>query len=244
MQNVITKNFFRPRILEYPRYPHGRYAPAPDEFSWSAGQGNCMGTQHAHRRCPVYGYEKGRNDKRGTARQATACGAGCGADGFRVLPGNGDCRQRMGRTDGGDDRSARPGSVEATLHQEGTRNQLLIFDPNDAEDRFRKVLPHRAIGVVYRPKGKSSATTCRLCSTVVTTLFCTSTVPRRCFLCTCIRTGARFPKLFLSGSNQFRDCFWLARPSLWLLTIKAGVFLPGNQPELRNGKSAFYVHNT
>jgi erythromycin esterase-like protein len=47
---------------------------------------------------------------------------------------------------------ARPGSVEAILHQEGARNQLLIFDPNDPKDHFREVLPHRAIGVVYRPE--------------------------------------------------------------------------------------------
>jgi erythromycin esterase len=48
--------------------------------------------------------------------------------------------------------SARPGSIEETLHQENPENQLLIFDPSDLKDPFSDVKPHRAIGVVYHPE--------------------------------------------------------------------------------------------
>jgi erythromycin esterase len=40
-------------------------------------------------------------------------------------------------------------SVEAVLHEEGAENRLLIFDRENGKNRFRKSLPHRAIGVVY-----------------------------------------------------------------------------------------------
>jgi erythromycin esterase-like protein len=46
---------------------------------------------------------------------------------------------------------ARPGSVEALLHQEGEENKLLIFNPDNPIDRFHQKLGHRAIGVVYNP---------------------------------------------------------------------------------------------
>lgn len=46
---------------------------------------------------------------------------------------------------------ARPGSVEALLHEEGAENKLLIFDPNNEKERFRRPMGHRAIGVVYHP---------------------------------------------------------------------------------------------
>ncbi|WP_207422502.1 erythromycin esterase family protein [Desertivirga brevis] len=47
---------------------------------------------------------------------------------------------------------ARPGSVEDVLHKEFLDNRLLIFDPNNKNERFNKMMPHRAIGVVYNPK--------------------------------------------------------------------------------------------
>jgi len=47
---------------------------------------------------------------------------------------------------------ARPGSVEALLHTESAADRLLIFDHANATGRFRTALPHRAIGVVYRPE--------------------------------------------------------------------------------------------
>mgnify|MGYP003575225693 FL=1 len=46
---------------------------------------------------------------------------------------------------------ARPGSVEEMLHKESPENRLLIFDRSNEQERFDKVLPHRAIGVVYNP---------------------------------------------------------------------------------------------
>lgn len=46
---------------------------------------------------------------------------------------------------------ARKGSVEEILHHESAENKLLIFDPENKNDRFGKVMPHRAIGVVYNP---------------------------------------------------------------------------------------------
>jgi erythromycin esterase-like protein len=48
--------------------------------------------------------------------------------------------------------AARTDSVEAILHQQAARNQLLVFDRNNLKDPFSEVLPHRAIGVVYRPE--------------------------------------------------------------------------------------------
>jgi erythromycin esterase-like protein len=46
---------------------------------------------------------------------------------------------------------ARPGSIEDLLHKESAEDKLLIFNGDDKKDRFNKVLPHRAIGVVYSP---------------------------------------------------------------------------------------------
>jgi erythromycin esterase-like protein len=45
---------------------------------------------------------------------------------------------------------ARSGSLEALLHAESPQDRLLIF--NDGDERFRRVWPHRAIGVVYHPE--------------------------------------------------------------------------------------------
>lgn len=47
---------------------------------------------------------------------------------------------------------ARNNSVEALLHNESSQNKLLIFDRNNSKSRFKKTLPHRAIGVVYNPE--------------------------------------------------------------------------------------------
>lgn len=47
---------------------------------------------------------------------------------------------------------ARDGSVEQLLHSESAENKLLIFDSNNKKERFGKVMPHRAIGVVYNPE--------------------------------------------------------------------------------------------
>jgi erythromycin esterase-like protein len=47
---------------------------------------------------------------------------------------------------------AKPGSVEALLHEDGARNRLLVFDPFHPDERFHEVLGHRAIGVVYNPE--------------------------------------------------------------------------------------------
>ncbi|WP_423147816.1 erythromycin esterase family protein [Rubrolithibacter danxiaensis] len=46
---------------------------------------------------------------------------------------------------------ARPGSVEEILHNESAEDKLLIFNRNNKNERFRKIMPHRAIGVVYNP---------------------------------------------------------------------------------------------
>lgn len=46
---------------------------------------------------------------------------------------------------------AREGSVEDALHQEGGGRDLLLFTGGD--ERWRRPLPHRAIGVVYDPNG-------------------------------------------------------------------------------------------
>ncbi|WP_207426192.1 erythromycin esterase family protein [Pedobacter sp. SYSU D00535] len=46
---------------------------------------------------------------------------------------------------------ARPGSIEEILHQESPENKLLIFDRLNKKERFGRVMPHRAIGVVYNP---------------------------------------------------------------------------------------------
>lgn len=47
---------------------------------------------------------------------------------------------------------ARRGSIEEILHQESNEDRLLIFNKGDETERFKKMLPHRAIGVVYRPE--------------------------------------------------------------------------------------------
>ena len=49
---------------------------------------------------------------------------------------------------------ARKSSVETLLHGEGSQNRLLIFDRENEKERFRKTLPHRAIGVVYHPEAE------------------------------------------------------------------------------------------
>ena len=46
---------------------------------------------------------------------------------------------------------ARMGSIEAQLHHESATNRLLIFDHHHQDERFERMMPHRAIGVVYRP---------------------------------------------------------------------------------------------
>ncbi|WP_207535239.1 erythromycin esterase family protein [Desertivirga arenae] len=46
---------------------------------------------------------------------------------------------------------ARPGSIEDLLHREFLENQLLIFDKNNRNELFSKMVAHRAIGVVYNP---------------------------------------------------------------------------------------------
>jgi erythromycin esterase-like protein len=47
---------------------------------------------------------------------------------------------------------AKPGSVEALLHEDGLGDQLLISDNPEVRQRFDKKIGHRAIGVVYHPK--------------------------------------------------------------------------------------------
>ena len=47
---------------------------------------------------------------------------------------------------------AKPGSVEALLHEDGLGDQLLIFNNPEIRQRFDKKLGHRAIGVVYHPE--------------------------------------------------------------------------------------------
>lgn len=44
---------------------------------------------------------------------------------------------------------AAKGSIEEILHRESAENRLLIFDRKNEKERFKKILPHRAIGVVY-----------------------------------------------------------------------------------------------
>jgi erythromycin esterase len=46
---------------------------------------------------------------------------------------------------------AKKGSVEYLLHIEMADNRLLIFDRDKKKERFGRVMPHRAIGVVYDP---------------------------------------------------------------------------------------------
>lgn len=46
---------------------------------------------------------------------------------------------------------ARVGSVEEILHTESAEDKLLIFDVTKCRDWESKILPHRAIGVVYNP---------------------------------------------------------------------------------------------
>lgn len=48
--------------------------------------------------------------------------------------------------------AARDKSIEKVLHDESTENRLLIFDRHNEKERFGKVMPHRAIGVVYNPE--------------------------------------------------------------------------------------------
>lgn len=47
--------------------------------------------------------------------------------------------------------AAKEGSIEAALHQESPDNKFLIFDRPGNENKFSKIMPHRAIGVVYDP---------------------------------------------------------------------------------------------
>ena len=46
---------------------------------------------------------------------------------------------------------AREGSLEETLHEASGGRDVLLFPPRDA--RWRRPVPHRAIGVVYDPRG-------------------------------------------------------------------------------------------
>jgi len=46
---------------------------------------------------------------------------------------------------------ARPGSIEEILHAESAEDKLLVFNRKNKKERFGKVMPHRAIGVVYNP---------------------------------------------------------------------------------------------
>lgn len=48
--------------------------------------------------------------------------------------------------------AARKGSVEDLLHKEYPDNRLLIFDKFNEKERFKRTMPHRAIGVVYDPR--------------------------------------------------------------------------------------------
>lgn len=48
--------------------------------------------------------------------------------------------------------AARDGSIEEILHNESAENKLLIFDSTNTKERFNKLMPHRAIGVVYDPE--------------------------------------------------------------------------------------------
>jgi erythromycin esterase-like protein len=42
--------------------------------------------------------------------------------------------------------------VEALLHEEGAEDKLLLFDFYNDNERFRRAMGHRAIGVVYHPE--------------------------------------------------------------------------------------------
>ena len=46
---------------------------------------------------------------------------------------------------------ARAGSVEEILHELSAEDKLLIFESENKEGVFNRVMPHRAIGVVYNP---------------------------------------------------------------------------------------------
>lgn len=46
---------------------------------------------------------------------------------------------------------AMQGSIEEILHSESEEDRLLIFNSANEKERFKKILPHRAIGVVYHP---------------------------------------------------------------------------------------------
>jgi erythromycin esterase-like protein len=47
---------------------------------------------------------------------------------------------------------ARPGSVEDILHRQSSANRYLLLNQEPYHTTFNKNLPHRAIGVVYRPE--------------------------------------------------------------------------------------------
>ena len=47
---------------------------------------------------------------------------------------------------------AMPDSIEGILHKESTDDRLIIFDRAHEEGEFNRVIPHRAIGVVYHPQ--------------------------------------------------------------------------------------------
>jgi erythromycin esterase-like protein len=47
--------------------------------------------------------------------------------------------------------AAREGSIEQVLHSEKTGDQYLLFSNNSIREKYRKSMPHRAIGVVYNP---------------------------------------------------------------------------------------------
>jgi erythromycin esterase-like protein len=46
---------------------------------------------------------------------------------------------------------AREGSIEQLLHSEKAGDQYLLFNNNSIKEKYRKSIPHRAIGVVYNP---------------------------------------------------------------------------------------------
>lgn len=47
---------------------------------------------------------------------------------------------------------AKEGSWEDTLHEMGAKNRLIILDKAKNNNLLNKMLPHRAIGVVYEPE--------------------------------------------------------------------------------------------
>jgi erythromycin esterase len=49
---------------------------------------------------------------------------------------------------------ARKGSIEEILHTEKEEDRLLIFNREGKKERFSRILPHRAIGVVYHPQSE------------------------------------------------------------------------------------------